>query len=151
MTQSPGIWKQLLGVFVAALALYALMFTWIESRRVRNGPWEVTFTNPDGRLQLSVAQDSMAIRDLRISLPGLLASSNLNETIRFVAGRQVPFEIPFGACVFLDPLFLPGKVVMRLGTNEIQLMPRVLILNGVEHAWGSAAAFQLPPAAEIAR
>jgi len=56
----------------------------------------------------------------------------------------VPFEVPFGHCVFLDPLFLPGKAVLEIAGHEIQIMPRKLMLDGVEHSWSATNAFTLP-------
>jgi len=143
MTKSPGAWKHFVAAFVLALILYVVGFTWIESRRVKSGPWNVTFQNTAGELELVIQQDSLAIRDVRIQFTNAPLSTNLTETIQFTAGRKVPFDIPFGRCVFLDPLFLPGKAVLEIAGHEIQIMPRVLVLDGVERDWNSEMTFPL--------
>ena len=137
MTKSPGAWKHFVAAFVLALILYVVGFNFIESRRVKSGPWDVTFQNSAGQLELVIQQDSLSIRDVRIQFTNAPLSSNLAETIYFTAGRKVPFAVPFGRCVFLDPLFLPGKAVLEIAGHEIQIMPRVLVLNGKEHSWAS--------------
>jgi hypothetical protein len=37
--------------------------------------------------------------------------------------------------VFLDTVFLPGTIVLVMFGHQIQLMPRVLTIDGVEHPW----------------
>jgi hypothetical protein len=54
--------------------------------------------------------------------------------------------VPFGKCVFLDTTFLPGTVVLDLFGHEVQLLPRVLTIDHVEHAWHSGGRFVVPTA-----
>jgi len=143
MTKPPKAWKHFLAAFAITLLGYIVVFNWIEHRRVKNGPWEVTFQNTGGQLELVINQDSGAIRGVRIQFTNAPLSTNLTQTTQFTAGRKVPFDVPFGKCVFLDPLFLPGKVVLEIAGHEIQIMPRVLILDGVEHLWSSTNSFAL--------
>ena len=143
MTKSPGAWKHFVAAFVLALILYVVGFNWIESRRVKNGPWVVTFQNTGGQLELVINQNSEAIRDVRIQFHGAPLNTNLTETVQLTAGRKVPFDVPFGRCVFLDPLFLPGKAVLEIAGHEIQIMPRVLVIDGVEHQWKDENDFTL--------
>jgi len=143
MTKSPGAWKHFVAAFFLALILYIVGFNWIENRRVKSGPWNVTFHNVAGQLELVILQDSLAIRDVRLRFTNASLSTNLVESILFTAGRKVPFDVPFGRCVFLDPLFLPGKAVLEIAGHEIQIMPRVLMLDGVEHPWRGSNTFTL--------
>jgi len=146
MTAPPKAWKHFVAAFAITLIGYIVVFNWIEHRRVKNGPWEITFQNAGGQLELVINQNSEAIRDVRIQFTAATLGTNLSQTIQFTAGRKVPFDVPFGKCVFLDPLFLPGKAVLEIAGHEIQLMPRVLMLDGAEHAWNSAKSFALPKA-----
>lgn len=143
MTKPSSAWKHFAAAFGIALLGYIVVFTWIENRRVRNGPWEVTFQNSAGELELVINQHSEAIRDVRIRFAGAPLGTNLSQTIQFTAGRKVPFDVPFGRCVFLDPLFLPGKVVLEIAGHEIQFMPRALLINGTDHPWSSARLISL--------
>ena len=135
MAKSPAAWKHFTAAFAIALVGYIVVFNWIEHRRVESGPWEVTFRNATGQLELTIQQSSLAIRDVKIVITDARPDTNLMQTVRFVAGKKVPFDVPFGRCVFLDPLFLPGKAVLEIAGHEIQIMPRVLIADGTEHPW----------------
>ena len=129
MTKPPRVWKQIAAVFVVTLVGYVVVFNWIEHRRVKNGPWEVTFHNSNGQLALIIRQEKLAIRDVSIQFPGATLSTNLSQKMRFTPGQKVPFEVPFGRCVFLDPLFLPGKAVLEIAgpglhsTFQLHLQP----------------------------
>ena len=48
---------------------------------------------------------------------------------------MAPFDLPFGKCVFLDTLYLPGSMAMELFGHQIQLMPRTMLIDRLEHAW----------------
>jgi len=58
----------------------------------------------------------------------------------------VPYEVPFGTCVFMDTTFLPGTVTLRLYGHEIELLPRVLVIDQQEHPWISDSTITLHPA-----
>jgi hypothetical protein len=49
----------------------------------------------------------------------------------------VPFDVPFGKCVFMDTTFLPGTLAFELFGHEIQLIPRVLTIDKQEQPWRS--------------
>jgi hypothetical protein len=51
--------------------------------------------------------------------------------------QDVPFDIPFGKCVFMDTTFLPGTIVLDIAGHEIQLIPRVLTVDKKEIPWRS--------------
>jgi hypothetical protein len=136
---------------VAGFAAVALAYLWlfhvIEARRTAKGPWCVTFAARDGTPSLNVNQPALGIRDVQIVFLAARAPTNLLQTVEFDRPRPVPFDAPFGRCVFLDTTFLPGTVVLEAFGHQIQLLPRTLTINGAEHAWRSGARIELgaPP------
>jgi len=133
------LWKHLAICFVAALGLYIVGFTWVEHRRSRLGPWEVTFIKTEASPPtLQINQPGLDISDVTVELPGDHQDvAATNAQLRFEPGQQVPFPVPFGECVFMDPIFLPGTVTLRVYGHEIQMLPRTLTVNGEEHPWES--------------
>jgi hypothetical protein len=129
--------KHLAIAFVAALGLYIIGFTWVEHRRSRLGPWEVSFIKePQSPPVLRIQQHGLSVSDVEIELVGTqgdLPATNVH--LSFEPGREVPFPVPFGQCVFMDPTFLPGTVTLEVLGQEIQMLPRILTVNGREHAW----------------
>lgn len=143
--KSSGILRQILLVFAAALVLYAASYSWIEHRRLRKGPWEITFVQSEaGHARIAVNQPALGITNVQIDLVGAeVAGLTTNLTLRFADARPVPFAVPLGECVFQDTTFLPGTVVFHLFGHEIQLLPRVLTIDGTEHPWNSGTLISL--------
>ncbi len=123
----------LVGVFT--LVGYFLVFTWVENNRRKNGPWEITFTEVDNSPALLVNHPNLGLTNITIVFPGSTTTTNAHQTIRFNHGRVAPFDLPFGKCVFLDTLFLPGTVTMDAFGHLIQVMPRTMTIDRIEHAW----------------
>ena len=124
--------------FLAAVALYAVVFTWIEHRRVRNGPWTVEFgASPGGMPAITIRQPRLSLTNIQIVFSEAGSPSNPPVSLDFREARKVPFEVPYGRCVFLDTTFLPGTVTLQLFGHEIELLPRTLILDHQERAWNS--------------
>ena|SRR5438093_946072 len=138
-----GIGRQILWVFIAAVIGYAAVFGFIEHRRVVKGPWRVTFTNESGAPALIVNQPALAIHDVRTLFSGEPAPTNAPQTLAFAEGRPVPFDVPFGQCVFLDAIFLPGTVAFEMFGHEIQLMPHTLTVDKVPRPWRSGETIAL--------
>ena len=134
--------------FAIALGLYMIAYGWIEHRRNRKGPWEVTFSNgPSGPL-LVVSQAWLGITNVQLSFPAPpVAATNLPLHLDFREPHPVPFELPFGKCVFMDTTFLPGTLTFQLFGHEIEFLPRVMILDHEEHSWRSGEIIQLEPPA----
>jgi hypothetical protein len=128
--------KHLAVAFAIALVLYVVSFVWIENRRTRNGPWKVVFTNETGIPTLIIDEPMLNVSAVRINFPGQ-PTSTTNAAIAFATAREVPFDLPFGKCVFMDPTFQPGTLVFALFGHEIQLIPRVLTIDKREYAWNS--------------
>ena len=167
--QPKGQLKHFILAFLLALIGYAAFYQGIEHWRARKGPWRVTFTQSPARAPLiTIDQPSLAITNVQIlftaeSLPATNTPATLpadashtnsltidhpapTATLLFAKPRAVPYEVPFGKCVFLDLSSLPGTVTFDLLGHEIQLLPRVLIIDRQEYAWRANAAITLHPA-----
>src|SRR5258707_5489293 len=59
------------------------------------------------------------------------------QTLIFRQPRQVPYGVPFGKCIFMDMTFLPGTLTFQCFGHEIELLPRVLMIDHEEHQWSS--------------
>ncbi len=148
--KSGGALKHFILAFLLALVCYALFYHGIEHRRTRRGPWEVTFTNNSaGTSLLFVNQHRLAITNVQIAFPEEAApSANVLGTLLFGQPQPVPFPVPFGKCVFMDTTFLPGTVTFEIFGHEIELLPRVLVIDRQEHPWISDSTITLHRAAE---
>jgi hypothetical protein len=144
--KSDGVLKHLLIAFLIAVAVYALSFAGIEYRRARKGPWQVTFTNsPLGEPVVVVNQSWLALTNIQLIFVGEPSSAkNVAVSMRFDQPRPVPFDLPFGKCIFMDTTFLPGTITFQLFGHEIELMPRVMMIDHEEKQWLSSKILRLP-------
>lgn len=145
-SESPA--RHFLLAFLIALGVYAVTYYGIEHRRGRNGPWIVTFANsPAGLPSLIINQPRLALTNVCVCFAGqTAASTNLPATLVLAQPHQVPYPVPFGTCVFMDTTFLPGTVTFDLFGHEIELLPRVMMIDHEEHAWRANEIITLPPA-----
>jgi len=132
-----GILKQLALLFIVVVGLYALIFAGLQHWRVRKGPWAVTFSGQaDGERWIEVNQARLGIDRVRLRFPNTSEKGPLPETtIRFDTPDHAP--LPFGQLKFIDGTFLPGTVTFDLFGHEVEMLPRVLILDKQEHPWHS--------------
>ncbi len=137
--------KHFLFAFIIALVLYLVAYKWIEHRRTRNGPWDVTFNVENGKVVLLIQQPALKIQNVRLVFEGTKAQTFSAQQLRFSDARTVPFNVPFGKCVFQDTTFLPGSVTFELFGHEIQMLPRVLTIDRKEIPWQSDTNIFLPP------
>jgi len=122
--------------FAIAVLLYVIFYGGIQYRRVRKGPWQVTFTTTlAGDPQIIINQPALGITNQSIQFPGEAATANLPETMSFSEPWQVPYPVSFGRCVFMDTTFLPGTLTFQFFGHEIELLPRVLIIDHREQPW----------------
>src|SRR5947207_1147876 len=130
---------------VIAIAIYAVSYNWIEHRRARNGPWKVAFIRTAGGVPaIVIDQPKVGVTNVQINfLEETLAATNPPTTITFDQARAVPFDLPFGQCVFMDPTFLPGTLTFHLFGHEIELLPRMLMLDHHEHQWQSGEVIRM--------
>jgi hypothetical protein len=134
--KSDNLLRHLVIPFGIAVVVYVISYSWIEHRRTRKGPWEVTFTNDSsGAAMLVINQPSLAITNLQITFPG--ETNRTNATLSFSQPQPVPWDLPYGKCVGMDTTFLPGMIAIDLFGHEIQLIPRVLTIDQKEMPWVS--------------
>lgn len=123
--------------FALAAAGYVTLFHLIEHRRPKYGPWVVRFdTQTNGAVRLLIDQPKLGITnvELRMTLRNHPAT-NYSQIVRFDKARQVPFDVPFGQCIFLETTFLPGTVTLRMEGHEIELLPKALVVDRLRYAW----------------
>jgi hypothetical protein len=137
----------LLTAFVLALALYATAYWLIESRRTRHTPWEVNYlVNASGQATLAIRQQSLGLGPVRIRFASASPMAPGTETnLVFSEPRPVPYDLPFGRCVFADLTFLPGTVVLNLNGTDIQMLPRALTIATNEFAWSTTHVVEIRP------
>jgi hypothetical protein len=127
--------KHLLIGFALALTLYAVIFMGDQWIRKRRGAWEVRFsTNEMGEAMIIVNQPALHITNVQILLRGESLSNINSKELLFSVPQQT---IPFGKIKFEDLTYLPGSVALDLFGHEIELLPRTLYLNKLEHPWVS--------------
>jgi len=68
--------------------------------------------------------------------------------LTFADPKPVPFDLPFGKCIFMDTTFLPGSVTFGLFGHTVELLPRTLIIDNQEQPWRSNLRIEVP---EIAK
>ncbi|MBM3878695.1 MAG: hypothetical protein FJ387_03100 [Verrucomicrobia bacterium] len=134
--KSEGILRHLAVVALASVLFYVGGFWGVQTWRERQGPWEVTFSaDAAGNPTVEINQARLGIRQVRLVFAGAPArSAQVPKTIRFT-DPEARVRIPFGSVVFLDTTVLPGTVTLTLFGHEIELLPRVLIVDKREHAW----------------
>ena len=135
--KSDPIWKQVIAVFVAAVIGYFAVFYFIEHQRRKDGPWQATFTSVDGLPAIIVNHPKSQLTNITIVFVDATVTNNLPLTVAFEHGRSAPFDLPFGKCVFIDAIYMPGTAVCEIFGHQIQLMPRVLTIDKVERPWRS--------------
>jgi len=146
--------KHFIIAFAIALLGYILVYHFIEERRTRKGPWKVTFTNtPSGNPEVVIDQTTLTISNVQILFSdgdvtdrSLITNYPLPTTYTFSQPKVVPYDVPFGKCVFIDTTFLPGTLTFQFFGHEIELLPRVLVLDRHEHPWQSGEVINLAPA-----
>jgi hypothetical protein len=131
--------KHFVLAFLLAAICYAVFYTNIETRRIRKGPWQVTFTTnaATGTPLLVINQPKLAITDVQINFVDETDTLTNAVNMSFDKPRPVPYDVPFGKCVFMDTTFLPGTVTFKLFGHEIELLPRVLIIDNRDQLWTS--------------
>jgi hypothetical protein len=135
--KSDNLFRHLAIPFGIAVLVYIIFYFGIEHRRTRKGPWQVTLMNDaSGTPALVINEPNVGVTNLQITFPG--ETNRIEKTLlAFSQPREVPYDIPFGKCVFMDTTFLPGTIVLDLFGHEIQLIPRVLTIDKKEIPWQS--------------
>jgi len=131
--------------FLIAILVYFVAYTFIEQRRNRKGPWQVTFTTqPFAGPSIMIDQPALHLTNVAIHFAGNgVPGTNTSSTLIFDQPRPVPYDVPYGKCLFMDTTFLPGTLTLQFFGHEIELLPRVLIIDHREYPWQSNTNIQL--------
>jgi hypothetical protein len=131
----------LIGLAIAAL-IYFVSFALIQNWRTRGGPWQLTFaSDASGQPFVQIAQPQLKLADVTVTFPDeRLQVTNLAQTVVF--DRPIT-NVPFGKVVYFDTTFLPGSIVLDLFGHQLQLLPRVLLVDRREVPWQSTMRLEL--------
>jgi len=131
--------KHFIVPLLAAVVIYIIAYGGIEHLRNRKGPWQVTFTRAEGAgfPALLINQPTLQIINVHLVFTNQPQFTNPPSHLSFQRPKPVPYDLPFGRCIFMDTTFLPGTVTMQIFGHELELLPRVLIIDHEEHAWRS--------------
>src|SRR5437660_7754384 len=104
--------------FAIAIIIYVLAYGTIEHLRNRKGPWRLTFTHlplsasssNSSSLSSSTSNPPMLIIDepalrltnVQIVFSGQPAWTNPAIELTFGQPTPVPYDLPFGKCIFMD-------------------------------------------------
>src|SRR5688500_18039178 len=134
--------KSIVLLFVCVLGLYFAVFYGIEYTRKRKGAWEVNFlTDSQGNPSIAVYQPRLNISSMEVVFSGeKVAQSNFSQRVIFDRPKK---PVPFGKVIYEDLTFLPGVVTFDFFGHELELLPRVLIVNKHEVPWKSDSVVEL--------
>ena len=148
MDSSDKLPRHLAFAFVLALVIYAAFFTCDQRLRNRRGPWQVTFsTNSSGFPAIMIDQSHLGITNVQVIFHGEWLSNSIAPAKILFNKPQQP--IPFGSVKFEDLTYIPGSVAFDFFGHEVELLPRTLYLNKVEHPWKAGAVFTLEPSQKL--
>ena len=137
--------KHFVLAFAIALIVYVVSYSWIQHRRNRKGPWEVSFTHTNGMPAIVINQVRLGLTNVTLVFEGQSATAATNSAdLEFRVPKQTPFPVAFADCVFEDLTFLPGTVTLHAYNHEIEFLPRVLVIDQKENEWSSGAIINLP-------
>jgi hypothetical protein len=136
--------KSIVVFFLLLLPAYLAVFYGIEYWRQYQGPWEVQFlSDSDGHPSVMARQPKRNLHQVQLQLRGeTISSTNLSQTVFFDRPRK---PVPFGQVIYEDLTSLPGVVTLDLFGHEIELLPRVLVVNRVEIPWQPEMTIELWP------
>lgn len=137
--KSDNLLRHLVVPFAIALVVYIVFYTVIEHRRTVKGPWRVTFTSDASRqATLLIDQPAAGVTNVDVVFKDQKLPTNFSEKVlTFEQPRPVPYDTPFGKCIFMDTTFLPGTLVLDAFGHEVQLLPRTLLIDRKEQGWHS--------------
>ena len=128
------------------LGLYLATFNGIEYSNRRHGPWDVQFISDGlGNASIVISQPRLKISAERIIFAGE-RTTQTNQLVRFDHPvTSLPFQMPFGEVIYEDLRALPGVVTFNFFGHEVEVLPRVLIVNKKEIPWKAEAVVELWP------
>ena len=140
--------KHFIVPLLAAVVIYIIAYGGIEYLRNRKGAWQMTFTRAQTTdfPALLINQPTLRLTNIQVVFTNQARSfTNPPSHLSFGRPKPVPYDLPFGKCIFVDTTFLPGTVTMQMFGHELELLPRVLIIDHEEHPWRSGETIALGP------
>jgi hypothetical protein len=137
--KSDSLFRQIIVPFTIAVLVYIVFYTVIEHLRTKNGPWRVTFTSDTfHEAALLIDQPASGITNAGVVFKDQTLPANFSgKVLTFEQPKPVPYDVPFGKCIFMDTTFLPGTLVLEAFGHEVQLLPRTLLIDRKEQGWHS--------------
>lgn len=139
--------------FIVAI-LYLALFYGVEYWNHRKGGWEVQFISDEmGNPSIVIDEPKLKISSVEIIFAGeKLSATNLSQKVLFERPfTKLPAPMPMGEVIYQDLRSLPGVVTFNFFGHEIELLPRVLIVNKKEIPWKSERVIELSPAEKPAQ
>ena len=122
--------------FVLAAVFYFVAYEWLSKRQTGKGPWHVVFTNDvAGTPEIIITQTNLGLSNVCVRF--LEEKLNATQHVGVVNFVKPEMAVPFGTRVFDDLMFLPGTVTLDCFGHEVELLPRVLVLNRKTVPWQS--------------
>jgi hypothetical protein len=145
---SRGEWKHFLYAGVLAVVLYGAAYYGCEHRRSFRGAWQITFTTlTNDAPAIVINQPKLRITNVQLLFAGEIKPAvPTAQTVTFASPTNQP---PFGKVIFCDTTFLPGTLTLELFRHQIELLPRVLIIDRREHPWQSHQSIVLTRAPDL--
>jgi hypothetical protein len=123
--------------------------------RHRKGPWELEFSGSGpGEPAVRIEQGAMQVSNITLLFHGEKATNSPADSssngpsgsnwvkMPFAEVKRTP---PFGRLLYQDLTFLPGVLTFDFYGHEIEIMPRVLVVNKREYPWRSGTTIDLWP------
>jgi hypothetical protein len=100
-----------------------------------------------------IYQPKLNISSVEIIFTGeKVSATNLSQRISFQRPLDtLPFRMPIGEVIYEDLRALPGVVTFNFFGHEIELLPRVLVVNKKEIPWKSENVIELSPTNKLAQ
>ena len=128
------------GMFVIAIAVYAIFYSTDQTLRSKDGGWEVTFTtNQFGTPMLQATLLSKGIKNCSVVFNGEKLPPDFKPvTTNLVTPTQLPVAVPFGQWFYADLTYLPGVVTFNFfgedgnatgRRHEVELLQLGLVVN----------------------
>ena len=134
--------KSALIFFAILIPAYFLVFHGIERTRTASEPWRLTFMVDSNQIPaLRIQQSNLGVESIVLRFPDERATNAPFESLLLLDRPQPP--LPFGTRLSEDLMFLPGVETLDLFGHEVEIAPRVLVLNRKEIAWSSNAVLEL--------
>ena len=143
--------------FAIAITLYVGFYSCDRHLRQHRGSWEITFAPgpaperssgsisnsstraPSVGVLITINQPGLGITNQSILFSGAaVGNPPSTRTLLFESPDTLP-RLPFGSLVFHDLMYLPGTLTFDFFGHQVELLPRVLIIDKEEHPWQSGS------------